>query len=68
MTQRGITLTEVRTSSEYIALLAMSEMVARALKVEKVQFMLAETNYTLPSKFKVIMISDMHTVTAPDQL
>jgi len=56
----------VRMSSEYIALLALSEMVARSEGAETVQFMLAETNYTLPDQFNVIMISDIHHVLTTD--
>lgn len=53
---------QVRMCSEYIALLAISETVARIQGVDTVQFMLAETNYTLTTPFKVVMISDMHRV------
>ena len=60
------TPTQVRMSSEYIALLTISEMVARSRGAETVQFMLAETNYTLHSQFSVVMISDMHRVQTTD--
>lgn len=53
---------QVRMSSEYITLLALSELAARSLGAETVQFMLAETNYTLPDQFSTILISDMHRV------
>lgn len=62
-----INAAQVRMSSEYIALLATSEMVARIQGVDTVQFMLAETNYTLTTPFKVVMISDMHRVSMPAQ-
>lgn len=64
----SITATQVRMSSEYIALLEISELVARSLGCETVQFLLAETNYTLPTQFRVILISDMHRVAVSDQL
>lgn len=61
-----ITPTQIRMSSEYIALLTMSETIARNQCVETVQFMLAETNYTLPNQFRVVIISDMHRIPATD--
>lgn len=60
--------TQVRMSSEYIALLTISEMAAQIPGVIAVQFMLAETNFTLATPFRVVMISDMHRVFMPDQL
>ena len=62
------TPTQVRMSSEYIGLLRACEMVGRSADMETVQFMLAETNYALTPPFKVVMISDLHRVSIPDQL
>lgn len=59
---------QVRMSSEYIGLLRACEMVGRSADMETVQFMLAETNYALTPPFKVVMISDLHRVSMPDQL
>lgn len=58
----SITPSQVRMSAEYIAILEMSERVARRAGVEAVQFMLAETNYGLPVKFRIVMISDVHRI------
>jgi hypothetical protein len=63
----NINSAQVRVSSEYIALLGISEIVARNQGFDTVQFMLAETNYTLTTPFQVMMISDMHQVFTPNQ-
>jgi hypothetical protein len=61
-----ITSTQVRLSFEYIALLAMAEMVITDPNVETVQFMLAETNYTLTTPFTPFLISDTHRISGQE--
>jgi hypothetical protein len=62
----GISPSQVRLSSEYIALLGMAEAVAQSEGFDKVQFMVAETNYSLADQFQVVMISDLHSVVRLD--
>jgi hypothetical protein len=53
---------QIRLSSEYIGILAVAESVVPKFEVDTVQFLIAESNYTLGPTFKVILISDMHSV------
>lgn len=53
---------QIRMCSEYINLLAIAENVAAGSGADTVQFMLAETNYNLNEPFKVILVSDMHSL------
>jgi hypothetical protein len=53
---------QIRMCSEYIALLTIAEKVAEGSDADTVQFMLAETNYNLNEPFKVILVSDMHSL------
>ena len=53
---------QIRLSSEYISILAVAESVVPKFGVDTVQFLLAESNYTLGPAFKVILISDMHLI------
>ena len=58
----NVSLSIVRTSSEYISILRMSEMAASKHDQDEVQFMLAETNYVYPTQFEIVLISDIHRI------